>query len=165
MNTKQTETTTKLFELIEDIEFGMLVTEASDGALRSRPMSVKTTDSDQCLWFMTDKGSAKLLEIKENCQVNISFAQPSGHKFVSVSGTASITDDQSKIDELWDSSAATWYPDGKDSPKLTLIRVEPDDAEYWCPKSNMFVSLFKIASAAMDGERPTDLGENKKVEM
>lgn len=165
MTTTQVEKTAKLFELIEDIEFGMLVTEASDGSLRSRPMAVKTTDTDDCLWFMTDKGSAKLLEIAENGKVNVSFAKPGSHQFVSVSGVASITDDQSKINQLWDSSADVWYPEGANSEKLTLIQVQPEDAEYWCPKSNMFVSMYKLATAAMTGERPDDMGTNEEIDL
>lgn len=165
MTTTQVEKTNRLFELIEDIEFGMLVTETADGSLRSRPMAVKTSGSDQNLWLMTDKGSAKLLEISENRKVNVSFSKPGSHQFVSVSGTAAVTDDQSKINELWDSSADVWYPDGASSDQVTLIKVDPEDAEYWCPKSNLFVSMYKLATAAMSGERPEDMGTNEKIEL
>ena len=154
----------KLFELIKDFEYGMLVTETSDGSLRSRPMSAKTTETDDCIWFLTNKESAKILEIKQHSKVNVSFAKPGSFTFISISGTASVTDDQNKIDEVWTADAGIWFPGGKDDPDLTLVKVDPTDAEYWCSKSNMFVSLYKIAMAKLEGEKP-DLGINQKVEL
>lgn len=158
------EKTEKLFKLIGGIEYAMLVTECEDGSLRSRPMSAKTTDADQCIWFLTSKDSAKILEIKNERQVNVSFARPSEKTFVSVSGVATVTDDRAKIDEVWTSDAALWFPDGKDDPDLTLIKVEPTDAEYWSSDEGMFVSLYKMATAAMNSERP-DLGTNETVDL
>ena len=155
--------TEKLFELIEGIEYAMLVTETSSGALRSRPMSARTTDSDLCVWFLTNKDSAKVLEIEENQKVNVSFSRPDDFTFISISGIASVTDDPDKIEEVWTTDAGIWFPDGKDDPDLALIRVQPTDAEFWCPKNGIFVSLFKMAKAVMDGEQP-DLGRNEQVD-
>ena len=153
----------KLFELIDGIEIGMLVTVSSHGDLRSRPMSVRTTDTDHYIWFLTDKDSAKVLEIENHCRVNVSFSRPSDFTFVSVSGTATLSDDRNKIDEIWTADAGIWFPEGKDDPRLTLIRVEPTDAEYWCSTGNRFVNLFKIASAAIRGEQP-NVGSNRKID-
>jgi len=155
----------KMFSLIENMEYGMLVTKLNDGSLRSRPMSTKTTDTDDCLWFLTDADSAKILEIEENRQVNISFSQPSNHTFVSVTGTASVTNDKSKLDEIWGTDAELWFPEGKSSPNLTLIKVAPTTAEYWSSDDGLFVSIYKMATAAMSGNRPDDLGSNETVKL
>lgn len=162
MATDTQKDTKKLFKMIEGIEFAMLVTETSNGTLRSRPMSVKTTDSDDCLWFLTNDESGKVLEIESNRQVNVSFARPSDHTFISVSGIAQITDDRDKVDEVWTADAGLWFKDGKNDPNLTLIRVEPSQAEYWCPKSNQVVSLFEMAKSAIDRSEP-DLSENETI--
>ena len=54
-----------------------------------------------------------------------------GGKFLSMSGAASIVNDQNKIDDLWKEANRVWFPDGKDSPELTLLVVDPTDGEYW----------------------------------
>ena len=132
--------------------------------MRGRPMSTKTSDNDRCLWFLTHKDSAKVLEVQDDSRVNVSFADPSKYTFVSVSGHASVTDDKAKIDELWTADAGLWFDDGKNDPNLTLIKVEPTDAEYWSSKNGSFVTLFKMAKAAVTGEQP-DIGVNEKLDM
>ncbi len=161
MSTQQTtaddnDKTEKLFEMINDIRTGMLVTQRSDGSLCSRPMATHTTDSDHCLWFLTDNDSAKTLEITSQPQVNVSFADPDDQNYVSVSGTASIVEDEAKLDEVWNKFAEAWYPEGKEDPRLTLIRVEIAHAEYWDAPSSTFVNLFRVAKALVTGERPAN---------
>ncbi len=164
--TKPEEQLRKLFQIIKNIDFGMLVTQTSDGSLRSRPMSTRIIESGNCLWFLTDKGSAKLLEITNESKVNVSFANPNEQTYASVSGIATITNDRTKLDEIWSPQAKLWFPEGKSDPKLTMVRVQPTDAEYWDAPRGAFVNLYNLTKALVSGERlENEYGEHEKVDL
>jgi general stress protein 26 len=44
------------------------------------------------------------------------------------------------IDRLWNRFVAAWY-DGKDDPKIALIRLEPENAEIWIDASSVVAGI------------------------
>jgi general stress protein 26 len=81
---------------------------------------------------------------------------------VSIKGRATLSHDRTRIEALWSPMVKAWFPGGMDDPKLVLIEVEATQAEYWDVKESAPVQLFKLAKAAVSGERPT-MGEHDKV--
>ena len=160
----ETEHVRKLGELIKDIETAMLTTALDDGSLRSRPMATQRADFDgQHLWFFTDADSAKVHEVEHDRHVNVAYSDPSKNRFVSVSGTARVVRDKAKIKELWSPGIKAWYPDGPDDPKIALLRIAVDFAEYWDTPSNKMVQLIGFAKALLVGER-YDPATNEKID-
>ena len=80
----------KLWGMIKDIRVTMMTTIDDDGTLRSRPMVAQQSEFDGDLWFFTWINSPKVDEVKENRQVNLSYAEPDDQNYVSISGTAQI---------------------------------------------------------------------------
>lgn len=153
----------KVKELVESIRIAMLTTMDESGQLVSRPMAVQQMDDDGTLWFFTKKKTLKVEQIETNeHQVNISFAHTGDSSYVSISGTAQELDDRVKIDELWSAAAKPWFPQGKDDPELTLLKVHTDMAEYWDSTSSRMVRFLEMARAAVTGDIYKE-GENKKV--
>ena len=144
---------TKLGKLIKGIRIAMMTTALPDGRLRSRPMATQQTDFDGDLWFFTDADSGKVYEIGRENHVNISYADPSGNRYVSVTGTASVVRDQAKIKELWNPLHKAWFPKGPDDPNLTLVKVDVAQAEYWDGPSSTVVQVIGLAKAALTGQR------------
>ena len=91
----------KVKHLIKDIKFAMLTTEAEDGVLHSRPMATQESVSDGTLWFFTAVSSGKVSELGWNPSVNLSYAEPSATRYVSVSGDAKVVNDRAKMEQLW----------------------------------------------------------------
>lgn len=154
-----------LREVIKDINVAMLVTETADGSLRSRPMVTQKTDAGGELWFFSDVDSAKVFEIESERHVNVTYADPSHDKFVSVSGVASLLNDRAKMRELWNPAAKAWFPGGADDPRLTLIRVRPTAAEYWDTPSGRLINIAGWVKAVTSGERLDKPGKHEKVSM
>jgi general stress protein 26 len=73
-----------------------------------------------------------------------------------VYGTAEISTDKQKIDKYWSTMVKAWFPEGKDDPNLTLIKVKPEDAYYWDTKNNKLVSLIKIMTSVVTGKTADD---------
>ena len=64
-----------------------------------------------------------------------------GHDlFASVQGSLSISRDRDVIDRLWNPFIAAWF-DGKDDPKLVLLRFDPEHAEIWLNEANLLAGV------------------------
>lgn len=157
-----TEIKSKLINLVKQIDIGMLSTVENDGSLRSRPMSSNGDISeDGTVWFFTYGNSHKMLEVKGNNHVNVSFVS-SKHQYVSLSGQASVVRDRQKIEELWKPQLRAWFPKGIEEPDIALLKVELTKAEYWDSPGNVLAHVISFAKAIATG-KPYDGGENKKV--
>ena len=70
--------------------------------------------------------------------------------FLTLYGSASINRDKAIIKELWNPILKTWFTEGLDDPRITVIKVEPVEAYYWDTKHNMAIGFIKrLAGAAM----------------
>lgn len=153
----------KIQDDILAIKVGMLVTKSIVGEnLYARPMQTQEMDADGCLWFFSSKHTDKDHEIKHGAEVNIAYADSNQSSYVSVSGKAHIVEDRDKMEELWSPIMKAWYPDGVDTPGITLLKVEIDSAAYWDSTANKMVELFKIAKAIATGDTYSG-GKHAKV--
>ncbi len=154
----------KLVDLIKNIKTAMFTTAEVDGTLRSRPMRTQQAKPDGILWFFNAEDSAKTHEIQQDRHVNVSFMDDANNTYVSVSGKARNVKDKAKIDELWHEPLKAWFPEGKDDPNISLIKVTIDQAEYWDTPSSTLVHLYGMVKATLTGE-PAHPGENKKINL
>jgi general stress protein 26 len=149
----------RTWELMKKIGFAMLVTHDSD-KLRARPMAAHVDRDANTIYFLTDSRRHKDDEIARNPNINLSFADASEQKYVSVTGTAAVTNDRAKIRELFSMPAKAWW-DSAEDPNIRVLKVTPDDAEFW-DSPGAVISYVKMAAAAVTGRRP-DIGTNRKV--
>ena len=91
----------KVSELIKEIRMAMMTTADADGTLHSRPMATHEGDFNGVLYFLTGKNSHKVDELNQDVHVNVAYANPDRNQWVSVAGSATVSRDQAKIDELW----------------------------------------------------------------
>lgn len=143
-----------LYNLLKSFSTAMLVTHASDGKLRARPMAIARVDEDCHLWFLTSAESAKAHEIEADTHVHV-VCQNDRAAYLSMSGTATLSRDRDKIKELWQESFAIWFPTGADDPDIALISVRPEEGEYWDNEGfNRIKYLLQAARAYAAGEKP-----------
>ena len=116
-------------QLVKDARIAMLTTMTGDGRHVSRPMALQDVEFDGDLWFFTYTDSDLVSQVTANPQVNVSFSDPKQQAWVSISGTASRVDDRAKAEELWNPMLKAWFPDGLDTPNLTLVKVHAESAE------------------------------------
>jgi len=121
----------KVAQMIRGIRVAMLTTTAPDGTLHSRPMATQEADFDGVLWFFTKTGSGKVDDVQHDSEVNVSYASPEDHRYLSLSGRASLVRDRVKIEELWSPAYRAWFAGGLDNPELALLRVDVRTAAYW----------------------------------
>lgn len=149
-------------QIVQDTRIAMLTTVAADGSLVSRPMGVQDVDFDGDLWFFADADSHKVDEIAHGSHANVAFAGSTS--WLSVAGTAEVVTDRAKIDELWGPTADAWFPDGPDSPGVTLVVVHGVTAEYWHASTGRLTTAVSLVKAKLTGER-FEGGENETVRL
>lgn len=119
----------RFHEILARFETAMLVTKTPAGVLRARPMAVAQCDSDDDLWFVADAESGKIDELIDNPQVAVTCQAEA--RYLSLSGTAKLSRDRSKIESLWQESWLAWFPAGVDDSNLVLIHVDGTEGEFW----------------------------------
>ena len=151
------EAVTKLRELTEHCPTCMFGTDLQSIPFHVCPMHAQEVDDQGDIWFFSGLDSEHATHIRRDTRVQLIFSNPSKYEFLTVFGEATLSRDQKKIDELWKPMVKAWFPDGKDDPNLSLIRVSPSKAHYWDTKDGKLVVLAKILIGTVTG-KPEDGG-------
>ena len=158
-----------LYKLIDGIEIAMFTTRRADGQLVSRPMATQERVTGTDLWFVTDISSHKLDDLRNDPNVNLSYYNVKSREWVSVAGTATVTQDRNLIKELYKPDWKAWFGDeggdkngGPDDPRLALILVEAQSVEYLVTTKPKPVVLFEVAKAIVTGN-PPKVGEQRHL--
>merc|ERR1711879_519621 len=99
-----------LVRLVKDFDNAMLITKNSSDQLRGRPMRIAKADVEQNLWCIT---------MQKNSE------------YISLSGNVHVSNDKGGIEEIWKEAYRPWFPEGKDTPDLVLLKVDTTWGEYW----------------------------------
>jgi general stress protein 26 len=141
-------------DLIKEFDTAMLVTRTADDRLEARPMAIADVEETNDLWFITSSETRKVDEIFTDPRVQV-VCQDEQDKYLSISGTARVEKDRGKVEEIWKEPYKTWFPDGKDDPRLVLIHFRPQEGEYWDNRgANKVKLLVDAVRAYATGDRP-----------
>jgi general stress protein 26 len=152
----------KVVQLIREIRVALLTTVDLDGAFHTRPVQTLRVDADGTLWFFTDWSSPKVGELHQDVRVSLGYADPARKVYVTVSGAGSVFRDLRQARELWSIEQRAYYPRGPGDPRLALLRVPLERAEYWIAPGRISY-LLAAARAVLTGTPARVLGENRKI--
>jgi general stress protein 26 len=142
----------KFKELIKHESTCLFTTRLTQIPLTTRPMGVQEVCDQGNFWFMSASDSDKNEEIALDSRVQLFFLNTSNYEFLSVYGNATISRDREKIDKYWSEIAKAWFSEGKDDPRITIIKVTPEQGFYWDTKDGKLVSMIKILASAVTGK-------------
>ena len=155
----------KVGDLIDEVQVCMMTTHRADGTMISRPMRWLTRDAfDGDLWFFTYETSRKAEDVGQDPHVNLGFLSNDQTIAVSIRGRGELVHDRAKVEALWQPELNAWFPDGKDSENLALLRVDAEGAEYWDGTQNPVELVLGLAKGIV-GDKPADIGENEKLRL
>ena len=155
----------KLREIVKAVDICMLTTVDERGDLHSRPMSNnREIEFDGDLWFFTYGSSHKVDEVGRVPKVNASFADVDAQLYASLTGRAEVVRDPAKIEELWQPQLRAWFPEGKETPDIALLKVSVERAEYWDGSQSLVAHAVSLVSSLVTGEQAR-LGENEKLDL
>jgi general stress protein 26 len=150
-----------LYKLIDGIEVALFTTRRPDGHLVTRPMQVQRRTAGTDLWFMANIESHKFEELATDAHVNCGFYRDRTREWVSVSGTASVTQDRRIVHELYQADWRAWLGDqggardgGPDDPRIALVLIDAHSVVYSKQDRPTPLVLFEVAKGIITGQEP-----------
>jgi general stress protein 26 len=108
----------------------------------ARPMTAQVEEEGQGpIWFFTAKDNALVQALERGDRAIAAFASKGHDLFATVHGRLSVDNDRAVVDRLWNRFVAAWFEGGKDDPKLTLLRLDPERAEIWGDASSLVAGV------------------------
>ena len=104
----------------------------------ARPMTAQFENDRGPIWFFTSKENTLLHALEQGTRDRaIATFSSKGHDlFATIHGSLSVDNDRATLDRLWNRFVAAWF-EGKDDPKLALLRLDPERAEIWADASSV----------------------------
>lgn len=121
-----------------------------------RPMSVQQIDDEGNFWFISANDSHKDGEVQQDPFVHLLFQGSAHSDFLNIYGIAETIDDKQKIRELWEPIMKTWFTEGEDDPRISVIKVEPSEGYYWDTKHGNAIAFIKQLAGAVVGQTLDD---------
>ncbi|MBX3484385.1 pyridoxamine 5'-phosphate oxidase family protein [Phenylobacterium sp.] len=148
----------RLWSAVEDHHTGML------GLLGDRhhfqPMTAFVERDTNTLWFFTRNDTDLARAIDAGAEAAFIFTDRKLQ--ACIDGRISLDHDRARIDRYWNAHVAAWYPDGKDDPTLTLLKLDVTDAAVWITEGGLLKYAFELAKANA-GKTTPDVGERRDL--
>ena len=159
----------ELHALLKEIEIAMLTTHRADGHLVSRPMALQKAAPGADLWFVTASDAGMVKELRADPHVNLAFYKDRTREYVSVTGTAVLSQDRALINQLYAPDWKVWFEDeggaydgSPDDPRLMLIGVTVESARFLSVTKPQAVVFVEYLKGRITGKAP-DLGKFQQV--
>lgn len=107
----------------------------------ARPMTAQIEEEGGPIWFFTSKDNGIVEKLSQGNRAIATFVSKGHDLFATVHGSLKLDDDRATIDRLWNPFAAAWYEEGKDDPKLALLRLDAERAEIWLDGSSFVAGI------------------------
>jgi general stress protein 26 len=154
----------RLWKEIERGRYGMLGLVGVEHPQHFQPMTAFPESENGQIWFFTrdDTDLAKAVTAAEAPHAMLTISSKDQEVQACLGGTLALSQDRERIEKFWSPVVAAWYPDGKDDPHLTLLRMDLEDAAVWLSEAGPVRFAFEIARANLTGRKP-DLGGRAEV--
>lgn len=160
-NLSGSEAIKKIKDLVDESKSCFFCTSGAGQEAHARPMSVQEIDDDGNLWFLSAVDSLKNEELQSDASVKLYFQGSAHSDFMELNGVANVSQDKEKIEELWEPVVKTWFTEGKDDPRITVIKVTPTEGYYWDTKHGRAIAGIKMLIGAAIGKTLDDSIEGK----
>ena len=107
----------------------------------ARPMTAQIEEEGGPIWFFTSKDNGIVEKLPQGGRAIATFVSKGHDLFATVHGALRVDNDRATIDRLWNPFAAAWYEEGKDDPKLALLRLDAEGAEIWLDGSSFVAGI------------------------
>ncbi|KAI4742601.1 blue light-inducible protein-like protein Bli-3 [Aureobasidium sp. EXF-12298] len=148
----------EFYKIVDGLKIGLLGTYRPGVGPVTRSMALaKRTGPD--FLFLSNNHSQKFKDIEAAKEVNVSFQDTKTQDWISVSGTATTSNSDPRIKEIWSRGAAAWFGDLGDGvhdgsatdPRMSLIEVKSKYISYYSTKVGAVGYLKEVVAANVTG--------------
>jgi general stress protein 26 len=121
-------------ETIGKVHYCWLVTAATEGGTRCRPMGWLPRDKDEDEWtlrFLTDGHSHKAADMRRVDQVSVLFQHDPDDAYVTLAGKVSLAEGKPEIRKRWKAGYNAYFPDGPDQSSAIFVAIDVTRLELW----------------------------------
>ncbi|SFS21235.1 pyridoxamine 5'-phosphate oxidase family protein [Yoonia litorea] len=144
------EAISQLWKQLDESRISMLSVRASDQ--HPQPMTHYADRESGLIWFITASDTDLAGAIGDQAEAQLVLMSPDQDYQASIYGQISCVDDEEKLDELWSPFAAAWFEEGRNDPKIRLMKMEPSEAAIWASESNSILVGLKIMRAGLSDD-------------
>jgi len=134
---------------------------ATRAAFASRPMSVQRVDERGALLFLAPIDGDLVQDVRTSPQVQLLFQASAHADFLTLEGSADVSQDRGLIHEIWEPICKVWFTGGPDDPRIAVLRVQAERGQYWETKHGRAVALAKMIVGAALGKTFDDSMQGK----
>lgn len=150
----------RLWSEVDKARFGMLG--LTDGRSHMQPMTAFCDKERNAVWFFT-KTSTDLARQTAGGHYAMFCVMAKDQEFQAcIGGELAPDHDRAKIEAFWSPMIAAWFPEGKDDPELTLLKLTPADAQIWVSRGGPLRYAFETAKANLAHTTP-DVGQSDQI--
>ena len=129
-----------------------------------QPMAAFGDKAGDAIWFFTKKDTDLVRQTGEGHQAMICIMAKDMEFQACIHGVVVQDIDRGKMEQFWSPYVSAWYPEGKDDPDLTMVRLDPKDARVWVSQRGPLSYPLKIAKANATHTLP-DVSGKKDVSL
>lgn len=130
-----------------------------------QPMTAFREEETGSIWFFTrdDTDLARAVAMGDADAV-FAFTSKDQDLWASIHGRLSIHNDPERIRRWWNPVVAAWYPEGREDPHLTLLRLDAGEGRIWVSTKGPIRFGLEVLKANVTGELP-DAGGRADVRL
>lgn len=107
----------------------------------TRPMTAQLEEEGRGpIWFFTSTDNVLAQRAGMPERAIAAFAAKDHALFASISGTLVLDTNRAVVERLWNPFIAAWY-EGKDDPKLALLRFDAEHAGIWLNEHSVMAGM------------------------
>jgi len=153
----------RLWDEIEDGRFGMLGL-MGDPHRHFQPMTAFVEPARREIWFFTRTDTDLARDVGEGSPAMFVFQAKDQDVQACIGGELSVDPDRARIEKYWNAAVAAWYPDGRDDPRLTMLRLDCSDAQVWISNVGPVRYAWEVARANLSKHTP-DVGGRASLDL
>jgi general stress protein 26 len=121
-----------------------------EGDGHAQPMTAQFDEGQEGrgpIYFFTSSDVELVRQLGSGSRAMVHFVSKGHDLFAALEGRLMPDQDRAKIDRLWNSFVAAWFEEGKEDPRLRLLRFEPETAQIWLNGNSMFAGIKMLLGA------------------
>ena len=112
-----------------------------------QPMAAFADPQDDAVWFFTKRQTDLVSDTGNHHDAMMCIMAKDMEFQACIHGILQPDHNMGKIDQFWSPFIAAWFPEGKNDPDLTLMRLDPQNARVWISNKGPILYPFEILKA------------------
>lgn len=129
-----------------------------------QPMAAFGDKAGDAIWFFTKLDTDLVQQTGSGHDAMVCIMAKDMEFQACIHGTLVQDADRAKIEAYWSPFVSAWFPDGKNDPSLTMMRLDPKDARAWVSNKGPITYPLEIAKANATHKLP-DIGGKQDLKM